>query len=178
MKKNLLYLIGGLAVICFIIFIVQEKSDEVIKEERETIITEDEADKMDNRKKIGKITSSKKKIIGLNHIETSISKKEMNNGITIIYELHNAGDQDINLQFPSSQEYEYEIYNEAGDLIYRYSDEYVFTQVIRDVLFGKGKTLTFVAGLPKLEKGNYRISFWVAAKGLDTLKEELTFRVE
>ncbi|MFD1780001.1 BsuPI-related putative proteinase inhibitor [Fredinandcohnia salidurans] len=178
MKKTLLYLIGGLAVICFIIFIVQEKSDEVIKEERETIITEDEADMRNNRKKLGKITSSTKKIIGLNHIETSISKKETNNGISIIYELYNAGDQDINLQFPSSQEYDYEIFNEAGDLIYRYSDEYVFAQVIRDVIFAKGKTLTFVAGLPKLEKGEYRISFWAAAKGLDTLKEEITIRVE
>ena len=178
MKKILLYLIGGVAFICFIIFITQEQSDDVIKEEKETIITEGEGDMRDNRKKLGKIISSRKKVIGPNHLKASISKKEMNNGISIIYEIYNAGDQDIRLQFPSAQEYDYEIYNEAGDLVYRYSDEHVFAQVIRDVLFAKGKSLTFVAGLPILEKGEYRISIWAAARGMESLKEELTFRVE
>nr|WP_309098550.1 BsuPI-related putative proteinase inhibitor [Fredinandcohnia onubensis] len=178
MKRILLYLIGGIIVVCFIIFYIQENSVDFMEEEKGTIKTEGEAEMRDNHKKLGKITSSKKKIMLLNHIETSISKKETNNGISIIYEIYNAGEQDIRLQFPSAQEYDYEIYNETGDLMYRYSDEHVFAQVIRDVLFAKGKSLAFVAGLPKLEKGEYRISIWAAARGMDSLKEELTFRVE
>jgi len=178
MKKSILYLVGVIAVICFIIFYIQEKSVDFMEVETGTIKSEGEAEMRDNRKKLGKISSSKKKAIGFDHIETSISKKETNNGISIIYEIYNAGDQDIRLQFPSAQEYEYEIYNEAGDLVYRYSDEHVFAQVIRDVLFAKGKSLTFVAGLPILEKGEYRISIWAAARGMESLKEELTFRVE
>ncbi|WP_159439965.1 BsuPI-related putative proteinase inhibitor [Bacillus sinesaloumensis] len=178
MKRILLYIIGGLALVSVILIIGQDKKIDKTVKNVESIKEEEEVDLRDNRKKIGKISSSQKKIVGLDKIETSISKTETDQGISITFEIHNAGDEDLRLQFTSSQEYDYEIYNEAGELVYRYSDEHVFAQVIRNVLFAKGKTLTFVAGLPQLEKGEYKVIFWVAARELNHLKEELTFTVD
>lgn len=172
MKRTLLYLIGGIALICIVFLLFQDKKADVSKTEKTDFIKEDgDLDMKNNRKKFA---SFNKKVIGTKNIESSITKKEGKNGISIIYELQNNGDQDIRLQFPSSQEYDYEIYNEKGDLVYRYSDEHVFSQVISNVLFAKGQTLTFVAELPKLEKGEYKIIIWPAARGLEGLKEEIT----
>lgn len=178
MKKILLYLVGGFVIVCLVLFIFQEKKGEVTNQKGDTSQVEEEVDVMNEREKTGKISASKKIPLVQYQIETSISKEETADGISIIYEMQNVGEQDIRLQFPSSQEYDYEIYNEAGDVVYRYSDEYMFAQVIRNVLFAKGKSLTFVAQLPQLEKGEYKIVMWAAARDMDQYKEELTFRIE
>ncbi|MEH7253669.1 BsuPI-related putative proteinase inhibitor [Neobacillus niacini] len=112
-------------------------------------------------------------------IETSIIEKEVPNGITFIYEVQNIGNEDILLQFPTAKKYDYELFTNRGKLVYRYSDGKMFAQVIKNVMLPARKSLHFTTEtLPPLEKGQYSIIMWIAARGMDSHKEKLNFTID
>ncbi|WP_449537818.1 BsuPI-related putative proteinase inhibitor [Ferdinandcohnia sp. Marseille-Q9671] len=177
MKRKRIFLYGGitLIVLVLLVFGLQEARVDQPKQETNSMKVESESEMQEGRKKIAR---QKLELFGMNKLETSISKQVEKNLITIVFDVHNKGDKDIHLQFPSAQQYDYEIYNQKGELVHRYSDDKVFAQVIKNVLLPVNQSLSFTATLPTLEKGEYTLSFWINARGLTSLKEELLFEVE
>ncbi|SDM39088.1 BsuPI-related putative proteinase inhibitor [Bacillus sp. OK048] len=132
----------------------------------------------DNGKKLRKVNGS----VNPNHrqeLKTSLIKKEDPNEITFIYEVQNIGNEDIFLQFPSAKIYDYELFTNKGKLVYRYSDGKMFAQVIKNVMLPARKSLHFTTEtLPPLDKGQYSIIMWIAARGMDSHKEKLNFTID
>jgi hypothetical protein len=62
----------------------------------------------------------------------------------------------ITLVFPSGQDYDLKIYNERGDIVYTWSADKLFIQVLRNERFGPGeKTFAFSVPTSQLPPGRY-----------------------
>lgn len=79
---------------------------------------------------------------------------------------NNTEDKQI-LTFSSSQNYEYQIKDAKGTVLYTYSATKSFAQAIAEKELEPGEVLEFELdaseALPMLEKGNYSLEAWVTA---------------
>lgn len=96
----------------------------------------------------------------------------------IIYTIKNTGKQTLNLEFGTSQKYEYVITDKNGNEVYRYSKHNAFMQVLQELKLGPGEEKQFDIILPELEKGRYTFEIFLVAKGFSHEKKMLEFTVE
>ncbi|QOR66440.1 hypothetical protein IM538_22200 [Cytobacillus suaedae] len=93
------------------------------------------------------------------------------------FTIQNDKTEDQTLVFPSSQEYDYRIMNEAGETLYTFSMDKSFMQVITEKVLKPGESLEFevdlTEGLQKVESGKYTVEIWATVKDSDGLKAEV-----
>lgn len=77
--------------------------------------------------------------------------------------LRNTHSQPVTLNFPSGQRYDLRIWNDRGQIVYTWSADKLFPQVISSEKVGPGeKTFAFVANVPNLAPGRYVAEAWLA----------------
>ena len=96
--------------------------------------------------------------------------------------LRNTGEP-ITLIFPSGQTFDFEIRNDKGALVYRWSDGQAFTMVFRTETFGPGeKNFTIQAGLAGADKnplpqGKYVAEGWLTTQGVKVYDASVGFEI-
>jgi hypothetical protein len=71
----------------------------------------------------------------------------------------------MSLVFPSSQNYDLKIYNERGDIVYTWSADKLFLQVLRTERFGPGeKTFAFSVPIGQLAPGRYAAEAYLSTQ--------------
>ncbi len=87
-----------------------------------------------------------------------------NNKIGFNFHVRNKGARSYTLSFPDSQRFDYEIYSGDGRLLYRWSQDKEFVQVIGSSFINPGERITFSEALPLnklkslLSPGNYSMT--------------------
>lgn len=75
----------------------------------------------------------------------------MDNGkIRLQYTLTNISGRELEMVYGSGKQYDYWVYDESGDEVYRWSHDKAFIQVITNVLVGVGEQLVFEEEWPML----------------------------
>lgn len=81
--------------------------------------------------------------------------------------IQNNTEQIQTLTFSSSQDYDYQIKDSSGEVLYTYSADKTFLQAIEEEILKQGERLEFqidaTEALTYLEKGDYILEAWVTA---------------
>jgi len=141
----------------------------------------------------------KKQLISLKDTkqEITLSKelKMVDNGgvLQIDFLLENQSSMDLLFVFGSGQKYDFHIYNDQGELVYRWSDGRMFTMAIKEMVIKENEQKKFKTSWDLKDKnglvvpnGQYRMEFFVTAsvhtmegKVLEVdLSKSYTFEVE
>jgi hypothetical protein len=76
--------------------------------------------------------------------------------------LRNTSSKPVTLLFPSSQRYDLRVWNERNQIVYTWSADKLFAQVIgQDIVAGE-RTFTFTANVPNLPPGRYAAEAFLA----------------
>ncbi|MFE8702441.1 BsuPI-related putative proteinase inhibitor [Cytobacillus sp. FJAT-54145] len=96
-------------------------------------------------------------------VETSLIEKD---SLQYEYRLKNQTEEEIILEFPTSQRYDYTISTKDGTEKYRYSSTATFIQVEETETLKQGDELIYEINLSdiQLEKGEYVLSVWTTTK--------------
>lgn len=96
------------------------------------------------------------------------------------YEVKNQTEQEVTLEFTSSQRYDYSVKNKDGEEIFLFSSTAAFLQALGEVTIKQGETLSYVIDLKRLslEKGDYTLTVWMTPTGGPKYKAEQEFSVE
>lgn len=85
--------------------------------------------------------------------------------------IQNNTEQKQTLTFSSSQDYDYQIKDSKGEVLYTYSADKAFLQAVEEEILIQGERLEFQIdakeALPYLEKGDYKLEAWVTANDVD-----------
>jgi hypothetical protein len=98
--------------------------------------------------------------------------------------IRNTGDLPLTLTFPSGQHFDFEIRNERGELVYRWSDGQVFTLALTQLDLSPGEH-TFSAEIPLSNKsdevlppGEYTIEGRLTTIGAPAYRASVGFEIE
>lgn len=99
------------------------------------------------------------------------------------FTLRNTTSDPIRLEFPTSQRYDLEIRNEAGEVVYRWSDGKAFLDVVNSEDFGPGERnytvlvpLSGKDGSP-MQPGRYTVEAWLSTGRLRTFVASVAFEM-
>ncbi|MEQ6377090.1 BsuPI-related putative proteinase inhibitor [Bacillaceae bacterium S4-13-56] len=96
------------------------------------------------------------------------------------FTIQNNKEEDVTLTFNSSQEYEYQILDEEGKVLFTYSMNKMFMQLVSEKELKPGESLEYEINvnefLPEMGEGTYTLVVWSLADGMEEeLKETTTF---
>lgn len=97
------------------------------------------------------------------------------------FTLKNNSDQDVDLTFSSSQEYEFQIKDSSGTIIYTYSMDKMFLQQIVEKKLTPGEEYVMsvdVEAFSSLEAGTYTLEIWSMAKEAEGLSSKVEVTLE
>jgi hypothetical protein len=94
------------------------------------------------------------------------------------YTVKNKGTRNQNLSFTTSQRYDYVLSSKEHGLIKRYSEGRNFLQVLGDIRLAPKEEVSYNISLPSLEKGNYNLTVYLVASGINDPSKTLLFTVE
>ncbi|XID92742.1 BsuPI-related putative proteinase inhibitor [Paenibacillaceae bacterium WGS1546] len=77
-------------------------------------------------------------------LRTSLSVAADGEGAKLEFSVSNVSGKPLTLTYGSGQKYDYEIYDERGKLVYRWSDGMSFTMALVDKELGGGESLKYV----------------------------------
>lgn len=111
-------------------------------------------------------------------LKTDIAKVE-GSEYKYVFSIQNDTEKDQTLIYPSSQEYDYTIKDGSGNILYTYSMDKSFLQVVKEVVVKPGERLDFeldlTEGLPYIETGTYTVEVWATLKNSNDLKAVIKF---
>ncbi len=91
--------------------------------------------------------------------------------------LENEGSEPVTLQFTTAQRYDFEIRNAEGELVWRWSDEMGFAQMLGSEIVEPGGRLRYEEEFSMaLDAGTYRVIGYITARDVD-LRDELEITV-
>jgi len=110
-------------------------------------------------------------------MEASLTEK---NPFVFEYRVKNQTEEEIKLEFPSSQRFDYSVATKGGEEIFLFSSVASFLQVIGEENIKQAETLTYEIDLHdlNLEKGDYILSAWMTPQEGEKYKTEIEFTVE
>jgi hypothetical protein len=84
------------------------------------------------------------------------------------------------LEFTSSQRYDYAIKNEAGEVVRLLSSFSTYLQVMGEVTLKQGEELMYVEEISfeDLPTGNYTVEFWITDKDKSNIKDSVKIEVK
>ncbi|MBT2663037.1 BsuPI-related putative proteinase inhibitor [Bacillus sp. ISL-45] len=90
------------------------------------------------------------------------------------YEVKNQTEEEVTLEFTSSQRYDYSVKTKDGKEVFLFSSVAAFLQVLGEEKLSQGDSLTYEMDLHELslEKGEYVLTAWMTPK--DGKKYEVT----
>ncbi|RSD29576.1 BsuPI-related putative proteinase inhibitor [Mesobacillus subterraneus] len=82
------------------------------------------------------------------------------------YEVKNQTEEEVTLEFTSSQRFDYSVKNKAGEEIFLFSSVANFLQALGEEKVQQGESLTYEIDLNELnlEPGNYTLTVWMTPK--------------
>lgn len=98
-----------------------------------------------------------------------------------LFTLTNTSDENVDLSFSSTQEYEYMIYDKDGNHLYTYSMDKMFGEMFVEKTLAPGEEYVMevdVAYFSNLEKGTYKLEIWSSALESDQLRAEMEFSID
>jgi hypothetical protein len=99
-------------------------------------------------------------------IEPSLSVLEEKSGQVLLrYELKNQTEQVKVLQFTSGKRYDYTITDNNGNVVYEFSKEHMFMQILNNVTIKQGDSYVQDIMIKDLPPGKYKVEVWLTAKG-------------
>ncbi|MCH7876084.1 MAG: hypothetical protein IH965_12395 [Gemmatimonadetes bacterium] len=113
-------------------------------------------------------------------VRLTTDKTTYESGETIELELvlENGGSEPITLEFTTSQRYDFEIRNAEDELLWRWSDEMGFAQMLGSEIVEPGGRLRYEEEFSMaLDAGTYRVIGYIAARDVD-LRDELEITVQ
>lgn len=110
-------------------------------------------------------------------MEASLNEK---NPFVFEYRVKNQTEEEIKLEFSSSQRFDYSVENKDGEEIFLFSSVASFLQVMGEENVRQAETLTYEIDLHdlNLEKGEYVLSAWMTPQEGKKYKAEIKFSVE
>jgi hypothetical protein len=94
------------------------------------------------------------------------------------YKITNNTSASLTLEFPTSQQYEYVVRDEQGNVVEKYSDGKMFLQVLKKITIQPNEYLSYEIELQKEMKGKYSLEIWLKAKGTNNYKRMIQFAVK
>lgn len=70
----------------------------------------------------------------------------------------NRGNAPVTLEFATSQRYDFAIVRAGGTVVWRWSADMMFAQVLGYERLGEGETITFLESAPAVPPGGYRVT--------------------
>lgn len=114
-------------------------------------------------------------------LKTMIEKVE-GTAYKYTFTIQNDKTEDQTLVFPSSQEYDYSITNEEGEVLYTFGMDKSFLQSITEKVLKPGERLEFeidlAEGLQKVESGKYTVEIWPTIQESDGLKSKVEIQYD
>jgi hypothetical protein len=117
--------------------------------------------------------------IAAGSIEPSLQLQEPQNekGLLFRYELKNQTETEKTFQFPTSQKFDYVIKDKNGKVVYQYSKNHMFMQVLSSIRLKQGDTYKQDILVNGLEPGTYELEVWLTAKGeTEDYRQKNTFK--
>jgi Intracellular proteinase inhibitor len=99
-------------------------------------------------------------------MKAAITKKDS----TYEYSVKNETDKEMTFTFTSGQTIDFELKDTDGKVVYKDSENKMYTQAIREKTIAPGDALAQEIKLPDLPAGTYTLSAWLTAKGSDEYK--------
>lgn len=133
---------------------------------------------------VGKVNPSGNTGIAAGKLVASITDTPKDGKHTYTLEVQNNKEKEETLTFGSSQQYDYQIKDENGKVLYTYSALRNFAQMISEKILKPGEIITFplemdeaIASLPN---GSYTIDAWLTAKTseIEPISTNMELRVE
>ncbi|MEK4484170.1 BsuPI-related putative proteinase inhibitor [Psychrobacillus sp. FSL H8-0484] len=108
-----------------------------------------------------------------------LTKIDLNDDGDAIFIIKNEGKDEASLTFTSGQQIEFQLLNEAKEVIYTYSANKLFMQETQEKKLQPGEEwaipLYLQAELAGVPAGTYTLMVWSTAEGLNDLKIEITY---
>jgi Intracellular proteinase inhibitor len=99
-------------------------------------------------------------------MEPTLIKLEEKNGQPVYeYKIKNQTEKEKTFVFSSGQTIDFEIKNMNGEVVYRDSENKMYTQAIQEITLKQGEEFSRNLVLPKLDSGSYTLTVWLTAKG-------------
>ncbi|MDM5317608.1 BsuPI-related putative proteinase inhibitor [Fictibacillus sp. b24] len=111
-------------------------------------------------------------------IEPSIKVQEQQNakGILFRYELKNQTEKEKVFQFSSSQKFDYVIKDKSGKIVYQYSRNHMFMQVLTSLKLKQADVFKQDILVNDLEPGAYTLEVWLTPSGeTEDYRQKITF---
>ncbi len=112
-----------------------------------------------------------------NGVEAIISDKDE---VVFQYKVTNKSENEVVLEFTSSQRYDYSVKNKAGEEIFLYSSVTSYLQVLGEETIKQGESLVYEIDLRdlNLQPGEYVLTAWLTPKEGQAYKVEKKVVVE
>ncbi|WNF38668.1 BsuPI-related putative proteinase inhibitor [Bacillaceae bacterium IKA-2] len=97
------------------------------------------------------------------------------------FTLKNISEKDIDLTFSSTQEYEYQIKDDTGNVVYTYSMDKMFGQMMVEKTLTAGEEISInvdVDIFSSLEAGTYTLEIWSVALEAENLSSKVDIIIE
>ncbi|MDQ0484190.1 BsuPI-related putative proteinase inhibitor [Guptibacillus hwajinpoensis] len=112
-------------------------------------------------------------------MEPSLTFEEQENGTaTFLYTIQNQTEQVQTITLPSSQKYEYKLYNEKGEHLKTYSADKSFVKKEEVFKVKQAEILEYPITIDQLSKGTYTLDVWLATEGAGDYKKTINFTIE
>lgn len=96
------------------------------------------------------------------------------------YEVKNQTEEEVILEFTSSQRYDYSVKTKDGEEVFLFSSVAAFLQALGEERVKQGESLTYKIDLNELslEKGEYTLTVWMTPKGGQKYEVSMDFTTE
>ncbi|TKD68775.1 BsuPI-related putative proteinase inhibitor [Pseudalkalibacillus hwajinpoensis] len=112
-------------------------------------------------------------------MEPSLTLETKENGkVTFQYTIQNQTEQVQTITFPSSQKYEYKLYNEKGAHLKTYSADKSFVKQEEVLKVKQAEILEYPITIDQLSPGTYKLDVWLATEGKGDYKTTIDFTIE
>lgn len=111
-------------------------------------------------------------------IESSLKIQEQQNakGILFRYELKNQTEKEKVFQFSTSQKFDYVIKDKSGKIVYQYSKNHMFMQVLTSLKLKQADVFKQDILVSDLEPGTYTLEVWLTPTGeTEDYRQKITF---
>ncbi|WP_273835628.1 BsuPI-related putative proteinase inhibitor [Guptibacillus sedimenti] len=99
-----------------------------------------------------------------------------NETATFLYRIQNQTEQVQTIHFPSSQTYDYTLYNDEGEALKTYSANKSFVKEEETVELKQAEVLEYTITIEDLKPGSYTVDMWLATE--EQFKQTVNFSIE
>ncbi|WP_165999797.1 BsuPI-related putative proteinase inhibitor [Bacillus sp. Cs-700] len=99
-----------------------------------------------------------------------------NDTATFLYRIQNQTEQVQTIHFPSSQTYDYTLFNDEGEALKTYSATKSFVKEEENVELKQAEVLEYTIMIEDLKPGSYTLDMWLATE--EQFKQTVNFTIE